>query len=181
MTKSIAAALVVLFICGWLCACGGKSAYGPEDYDITGDELVDSYLLYVEEVIVPEVIYEDEEPSIYLRVSADANPDILRGLTRDRWIGIAYPLIWEPDGMWLVDSFITGDGDPQGEPGEILEVGLPAMPPGDWICVVSTASDRSLGGAPYRYITSGSLGPVTPPGDLQEIKFTVHVEPISEE
>jgi hypothetical protein len=182
MNKFFIVSIILLFICIGVCTCGGRSVSDPEYNNFIGDEFVDSYLLYVEEVTVPDVIFEGEVLPIRLRVSADANPDILRGQINDRWIAIVYATPWEPNGLFRIDAYITGEGDPQQQPDDILQIDLPETPVGDWVCTVRAAADRSLGGKHYKYGRGDSSGgPVTPKEDLQEIRFNVHVEPIPEE
>jgi hypothetical protein len=177
MTRTIYFSIALLFICGAFCTCGGRQDYGPENYNTFGDKFVDSYLLYVEEVTVPEVIYEGDVLPIRLRVSAEANPDILRGHIDDRWIAIVFSRPGEPDELFSIDAYITGEGDPQQQPDDMLEIDLPETPVDDWVCIVRAAADRSLGGKHYLYQRGDTARPLTPKEDLQEIRFNVHVEP----
>jgi hypothetical protein len=161
--------------------CDGRGPI-PEVYDTLGGQTREAHLLYVEEVIFPEVIYEDESSEMLWRVSAEANPDVLRGLHRGRKIPIIYTIPFgEPQDTYLFDAYITGDGDPGAEVDDALPVLLPAYPVGEWSIIVRSAARRSLGGTTYLYQFAPAPGPRTPLEDLQETRYTFAVIPRPQE
>jgi len=140
-------------------------------------------MLYVEEIILPDVIYEDESLYFTLRVSADANPEALRGLTHARWSAVSpnFSLYADPKELWMIDACVSAAHDQVSDPGDLLPVSLPGMPVGEWVCVVRAAADRALGGKEIKYRITPSSGPVVPAEELQELRFTVNVVPRPEE
>jgi hypothetical protein len=181
--KSLAAALALLVICCGLCTCGSVNLaeLPPDD---TGDTFEYAFMLYVEEIILPDVVYEDEDVYFQLRVSADANPIALQYLSFDNWARVSgvYALYEDPQEYWMIYAFVSAEVDPLGEPTYLLPVKVPSMPVGEWVCVIRSAADRSLGGKRYMYKRGdSSMGPVIPQEELQELRFTVNVIPRPED
>jgi len=172
MRGSISCITFVL-CCIWVVSCGGSTDYSG--LNTIGTQRVDSYALYIEEVILPDVIYAGVDAEVSMRVSADANPTILNGLTDDRWISGVYALGWIPGEAWQFDAFITGSGDPTKEPGDSISMLVPPMPVGEWVLVFRGVAERSLGGTSYRYEVVGSPGPCGSLDGLSETKITVNV------
>ncbi|GEM_PF-2013755 len=163
-------------------ACGGHHPM-DDDPPYENSTYTDAFMLYVEEIILPEVIFEDEDVYFQLRVSADSNPDALKCLSFDSWASTTgvFALYVDPQERWMVDAFVATEIDPQAEPSDLLPVLVPGMPVGEWVCVVRGAADRSLGGKEIEYQITPSSGPLTPAADLRELRFTVNVIPRPEE
>jgi len=174
--------LTVLLLSVGITGCGGQDL-PVEDAPYENSTYSEAYMLYLEEIIPPEVIYEDERSEFQLRVSADYNPDALKGLSHERWTAVTgyFRLYWNPQERWMLDAFVSTEIDPQAEPSDILPLAIPGMPVGEWVVVIRCAAERSLGGRKYKYYRTPSPGPVVPAEELQEIRFTVNVVPRPEE
>jgi hypothetical protein len=70
----IAGLAIALFVSG--CGGSGNPYFDPGYYSYATAQL-----LYVEDFIVPDVIYENEPFEIILKLSAELDPEVLRGLT----------------------------------------------------------------------------------------------------
>lgn len=182
-TRTVTLAIFVLAAGYLVPGCGGVNLATLPPDDI-GDTFEYAYMLYVEEIILPDVVYEDENVYFQLRVSAEANQSALGHLSFDSWSRATptYRLYGNPQERWMIDAFVSADDNPQDEPIDVLPVSLPSMPAGEWVCVVRAAADRSLGGKRCMYKRGdSSIGPVLPREELQELRFTVNVIPRPEE
>ncbi|MBN2083454.1 hypothetical protein JW859_14760 [bacterium] len=167
---------VTLVLCGFLSTCSDANLaeLPPDDLGYTFQY---AYLLYVEEVILPEVIYEDEPVYFDLRVSAEANPEALKHLSHASWSAISpnFQLYTDPTELWMIDACVSAGSDSMPDASNLLPVSIPGMPVGEWICVVRCAAERVLGGKKVKYQLMPSSGPVTADENLQELKFNVNV------
>lgn len=181
-SRLVLSTLLISFMCTITLACSGqKIANGSLELIPTSS--VEAYLFYVEDVILPDAIYEDEPAYFDLRVSADSNPSALQGLSHERWGEVSpnFRLYGDPQELWMLDACVLAEVEPQAEESDLLPVSLPGMPVGEWVCIVRCAANRALGGRRIQYRLTPSSGPHVPPEDLQEIRFTVNVIPRPDE
>ncbi|MBN2082725.1 hypothetical protein JW859_11055 [bacterium] len=156
----------------------GCSGSIEEDSPIeTGDSWAVAHVLYVEEVILPDAIYEGNDVYFQLRVSAEANVTALNRLSFNNWAKISgvYALYGSELERWMIDAVVDAESDLQTQSSDLLEVMMPAMPVGEWECVIRCAANRSLGGGQYQYRLGGTPSPIVPVENIKEIRFTVNV------
>jgi hypothetical protein len=149
-----------------LSGCGGKgnpySDPGYYSYDT-------AYLPYVEDFIVPDIIYENEPFEIVLKLSAKLEPEMLRGLTPKVFTdlcNVPYPptptgmrvgaWCWFQAGDLVGNELVTELTFPLSGPRVNYPVGWPA---GTYEVEVISAESREWGGVTAEF-------EVTPTGTL---------------
>jgi hypothetical protein len=179
---ALAIALAVALLAA---GCGGKgNPYfdpGWYTYDI-------AHLPFVEDFIVPEVIYENEPFEIILKLSAELDPEMLRGLTHQslaNFCNIPYPPTakgmrigaWAWDDKWGNDlvtelhlPWMTGSTP-------VYPVGWPA---GTYEVEVISAENREWGGIAAKFELTPTF---TPPHSEHQVSrfYTITVLPKPEQ
>jgi hypothetical protein len=143
--------------------CGSGSV--DQNSDAWGDPgiiIVPAYIPFVEDVILPDPIYADEEFTLKVRVSSVLEPRLLNGNVKYKlYIGgpgvnpAAPQVIRFP--MWMKDDL------PPGPKQDAVEFEYPAykplrLPAGEWFIGMQTAKTRELGGVCVQHAPLDYLG-----------------------
>ena len=143
------AASTILAILSLAIGCGGGNTGTPELPD-TGIVMVDAWMPYVEDVIIPDPVYANEDFTLTMRVSSVLEPRLLNGNVQHKLyiVGPGFDpgqpeVVRFP--MWMREDL------PPGPVLDTAELEYPAymplrLPAGEWNIAVQTAKTRNLGG-----------------------------------
>ena len=151
--------LIIILFSSALAGCAAGAPPFPEPGEIVSDPLTSDfvgYLPYVEEVILPDIIYVEEHFIVVIRVSAVLKPDLFNGANQQSFFASGGGILQQNPTGWEYDTWMWPPRNLDAPANNSIEVRLPGLPAGDWAIGIWQLTERELGGMEglYRWMPS---------------------------
>ena len=155
--------LIIILFSSALAGCAAGAPPFPEPGEIVSDPVttdVTGYIPFVEEVGLPEVIYEEEYFTVTLRLSAVLKPDLFNGANQQSFMCSGGGILQGYPSGWEYDTWMWPARNPGGPVNDSIEVRFPGLPAGDWAIGIWQLKKRELGGMKGLYRWTPGMYPL---------------------